>query len=221
MKWCESFKKKCQVLTLFLNRKKEKTMINVQNLQKQNNPQTKTRQRGNAILFTLLAMVIGGVVVAVGITQYQDADRATSVQGTVAEVNSIIGNTKQNYGQYSYNGLNTAVAVGSRVIPESLHVAPAGAGAAAITANNKFGGGINMVGPSVFAGAVASADLTYLAVPATLCAAIVNGTQGLADAITVNGVVAKPLLGVVNVANLNQGCTGGATVPIIWTFGRS
>jgi PilS N terminal len=176
----------------------------------------KSRQSGNAILFTLLAMVIGGVVVAVGITQYQDADRAAQIQGAVAEVNSIIGNAKQNYGQYSYANLSTAVAVGSRVIPPNLAVLPAGGGGGATTALNKFRGAINLVASAT----ASSADLTYAQVPSEICTALVNGTQGLADNITVGGTAVKTPGGVVQIGTLNTSCTAGA-VDIVWTFGRT
>ena len=167
-------------------------------------------QRGNAVLFTLLAMVIGGVVVAVGISQYQDADRSASVQATVAEVNSIIGNAKQNYGQYSYVGLTTAVAVGSRVIPANLQ-------ATATTANNKFGGAISLNTGT----APGAAVLEYAAVPQEVCTSIVNGTQGMAQQVSVAGTLVKATGGGVNVATLNAQCTSAAAVSINWEFGRS
>lgn len=168
-------------------------------------------QRGNAVLFTLLAMVIGGVVVAVGVAQYQDADRSATVQSTVAEINSIIGNTKQNYGQYSYAGLTTPVAVGSRVIPEALQ-------ATATTANNKFGGAIELKEPSAGSG---TALLSYAGVPRELCTSIVNGTQGMAQTIKVGTSSVKSVGSPVSMGNLNTGCTAAATVTISWEFGRS
>ena len=175
-------------------------------------PVRRRREKGNAILFTLLAMVIGGIVVSVGITQYQDADRAASVQGTVAEVNTIIGNAKQNYGQYSYNALTTAVAVGSRVIPESLQVTPG-------TANNKFGGSISLVDHG--ATTQGTALLTYAGVPREICTSIVNGTHGLARRVIVAGTDVKPLDSVVDVTVMNTQCTSAAAVTIAWVLGRT
>ncbi len=175
-------------------------------------PSPRARQRGNAILFTLLAMVIGGIVVSVGITQYQDADRAASVQSTVAEVNTIIGNAKQNYGQYAYTGLTTAVAVGSRVIPEGLQVTPA-------TANNKFGGAINLVDNG--AATQGTALLTYAAVPRDICTSVVNGTHGLARQVIVAGADVKVLDGAVNVVAMNTQCTSGPAVIVAWVLGRT
>lgn len=174
------------------------------------NSRRQRRQRGNAVLFTLLAMVIGGVMVAVGIAQYQDADRAALVQATVAEVNSIIGNAKQNYGQYLYRDLDTAVAVGSRVIPPALH-------ASATTATNKFGGAITLAANAT----LGSADLTYNGVPQEVCTSLINGTQGMAQGITVGGTAVKTAGGDVEIAALNTSCTTAATANITWTFGRS
>ena len=174
------------------------------------NLRTRT-QRGNAVLFTLLAMVIGGVVVAVGVAQYQDADRSATVQATVAEVNSIIGNAKQNYGQYSYKGLSTEVAVGSRVIPENLKVSDT-------KANNKFGGAIDLV---VSTGTAGTALLTYAGVPRELCNSIVNGTQGMAQVIKVGTTSVKSVGSPVDAATLNTRCTANATVDVSWEFGRS
>jgi hypothetical protein len=173
-------------------------------------------QRGNAILFTLLAMVIGGVLVSVGITQYRDADRAAIVQNTVAEVNSIIGNAKQNYGQYSYDKLSTAIAVGSRVIP--TYLSNTAGGATSTTANNKFGGPITLDANPALAG---TATLGYAQVPADVCTSLVNGTQGLAEEIKIGATVIKTAGGLVNVANLNAGCTSAPAVIINWTFGRT
>jgi len=170
------------------------------------------RQRGNAILFTLLAMVIGGIVVSVGIAQYQDADRAATVQSTVAEVNAIIGNAKQNYGQYAYNALTTSVAVGSRVIPEHLQVSNA-------AANNKFGGAINLVDHG--ATTQGTALLTYAGVPRDLCSSLVNGTHGLARRVIVAGADVKPLDGAVDVGAMNAQCTSASAVSVAWVLGRT
>jgi hypothetical protein len=172
---------------------------------------TRRNQRGNALLYTLLALVVGGIGLAVGVGQYQDAERSTSVQATVAEIHAIVGGAKQNFGQYSYANLTTQVAIGSQVIPQTMV-----AGAAA---TNRFGGAVDLVGDA----AAGTATLTYAGVPANVCTNIVNGTQALARQINVAGAAVKPLDGVVNVANLTTQCTsGGATgVAVVWTIGRT
>jgi hypothetical protein len=170
------------------------------------------RSAGNAVLFTLLSMVIGGIVVAVGVNQYQDADRAASVQSTVAEVNAIIGNTKQNFGQYSYTGMTTGIAVGSRVIPESLQTSET-------AARNKFGGTIELR-ERLPAGS-GTAELVYPNVPRAICSSLINGTQGLAREIMIGGTVVKSQNTQVNLAALNTGCSAADAAEITWVIGRT
>lgn len=169
------------------------------------------RSRGNAVLFTLLSMVIGGIVVAIGVTQYQDADRAATVQATVAEVNAIIGNVKQNFGQYSYSGLTTGIAVGSRVIPESLQVSQT-------TARNKFGGTIEMRERGAGTG---TAELVYPNIPRSLCSSVINGTQGLALEIWIGLTPVKEANRMVDLAALNTGCSSGDAADVTWVIGRT
>ena len=57
------------------------------------------RQRGNALVFSMLGLVIGGIVLALGIGYYQSAQSNAQVQGTISEVSAIIGGAQQNYGQ--------------------------------------------------------------------------------------------------------------------------
>ncbi len=202
----------------------------------QNQNQKPKRQKGNAILFTLLALVIGGIVISVGITQYQDAERAVRIQSTISEVNTIIGLAKQNYGQYRYAGLDTQIAMNSLVIPAELHFGAAAA--------NKFGGNVTLNGPAgaqtpapgaatpapTAAASGGVATLIYDGVPRELCTAIVNGTQGVADTVKVGATDIKTAAGI-SIANLNTGCsaaTGAASAPIgsagavtiTWTFSR-
>lgn len=168
------------------------------------------RQQGNALLYSLLALVLGGIGLAVGVSQYQEAERATSVQASVGEINSIIGAAKQNFGQYNYAGLNTEASVRSQVIPSSMATS-------ALTAANKFGGDVELA-----AGVIAStAVLTYEGVPSNVCTNIINGTQALARQIQVAGVDVKVLDGVVDINALTTQCTSGATVTIAWTIGRT
>lgn len=161
-------------------------------------------QIGGALLYTLLALVLGGVGLAVSVQQYKEAERSAAAQETAAEVNAIIGKTKQNFGQYDYRGLTTAVAVGSQVISQG--------------ANNRFGGPISL-NASPLGG---SATLIYNGVPSDVCASIVNGTQGAARAVAVNSSMAKPDGGTLDVVALNAGCAnGGATVRIVWIIGKA
>ena len=144
----------------------------------------KGKQRGNAILFSLLGLVIGGIVLSAGINFYQDSERAASVQEVTGQVNTIIGTAKQNYGQYSFTGLTTADAVASRAIPQSM-------ANSATTALNKFSGAVDLVDNN--ATTAGTALLTYANVPQEVCVSVVNGTQALARQVNVNGVAVKPL----------------------------
>jgi len=170
------------------------------------------KQKGNQLLFVLLALVIGGVVLAVGVNQYQDAENKASVQETVGQVNTIIGNAKQNFGQYAYAGITTSIAIGSRVIPDSLSTSPT-------TAVNKFGGAVTFADNG--ATNAGTGLLTYQNVPAESCVAIVNGTQALARRVIVGTTDVKPLDGTINVATLNAQCTAAANTSIGWVTGRT
>ena len=169
------------------------------------------RQRGNALLFTLLALVLGGIGLTVGVQQYQEAERATSVQAIVGEVNSIIGSARQNFGQYNYSGLTTAAAVGSQVIPPYLSTDET-------TANHRLNGAITLIAGTA---TPATAVLSYAGVPSALCMNIVNGTHGMARQVQVDTTDVKPLDGTVQLGALTTQCTGEDTVTIAWTIGRS
>lgn len=172
------------------------------------------RQRGNALLYTLLALVLGGIGLAVGVGQYQDAERATSVQATVGEVNAIIGAAKQNFGQYSYAGLNTAAAIGSQVIPAGM--------VNGAVATNKFGGAVDM---AVSVAHPNNAELTYAQVPSSVCLNIVNGTHSMAREVRVEGTIVKGFTEAIpQMAALTAACApagGTGNVAITWVIGRT
>ena len=172
--------------------------------------QRSPKQRGNALLFTLLALVLGGIGLTVGVQQYQEAERATSVQAIVGEVSSIIAAARQNFGQYNYTGITTASAVASQVIPAYLSTDGA-------TASHRLNGAITLLPGAT----VGTAILSYALVPSDRCMNIVNGTHGMARQVQVDGTDVKPLDGAVQLAALTAQCTGADTVTIAWTIGRS
>jgi len=171
------------------------------------------RQRGNALVFTMLGLVIGGIVLALGIGYYQNAQTNAQVQGTISEISAIIGGAQQNYGQYGYAGLTTAVAVGSRVIPDTR------ADTGGATATNSYSGAITLVDNS--ATTPSTAKLTYANVPASQCTQLVNGAQSLARRVTIGTTDVKPLDGTIDVARVNTQCTSAANVAIDFVFGRT
>jgi hypothetical protein len=171
------------------------------------------RQHGNALVFSMLGLVIGGIVLALGISYYQNAQTNAQVQGTISEISAIIGGAQQNYGQYGYAGLTTAVAVGSRVIPDTR------ADAGGATATNSYSGAISLVDNS--ATTPSTAKLTYANVPAAQCTQLVNGAQSLARRVTIGTTDVKPLDGAIDVARVNAQCTSAGNVAIDFVFGRT
>jgi hypothetical protein len=171
------------------------------------------RQRGNALVFSMLSLVIGGIVLALGIGYYQTSQANAQVQSTVSEVTAIIGSAQQNYGQYGYNGLTTAVAVGSRVIPETR------ADAGGKTATNAYSGTITLVDNS--ATTPNTARLSYANVPASQCSQIIHGAQSLARQVAVAATDVKPLDGPVDIAKVTTQCIASPAATIDFIFGRT
>ena len=58
-------------------------------------PSARRRQRGNALVFSMLGLVIGGIVLALGIGYYQSSQANAQVQGTISEISAIIGSAQQ------------------------------------------------------------------------------------------------------------------------------
>jgi Tfp pilus assembly protein PilX len=175
-------------------------------------PTRARKQRGNALVFTLLALVIGAVVVAVGLNQYNQSERAGSIQSVVTEVTTIIGSAKANDGQIAYSGLTTAIAVGGGTIPRDRHTSTS-------TAKNKFSGDITLVDNN--ATTQGTAILTYANVPQDQCKEIVMGTQSLARQVQVAGTDVKALDSTINPATLNTQCLSANAVSIAWIIGRA
>jgi hypothetical protein len=172
-----------------------------------------TGQRGNALVFAMLGLVIGGIVLALGIGYYQSSQANAQVQGTISEVSAIIGSAQQNFGQYGYNGLTTAVAVGSRVIPETR------ADSGGTTATNSYSGAITLVDNS--GNTPSTAKLTYANVPASQCTQLINGAQLLARQVKVGTADVKPLDGSIDIVRVNTQCTAAPTVAVDFFFGRT
>jgi hypothetical protein len=176
-------------------------------------PLARARQRGNALVFSMLALVIGGLVLALGIGYYQNSQANAQVQSTIGEIGAIIGAAQQNYGQYGYTGLTTAIAVGARVIPETR------ADANGRTARNSYSGTITLVDNS--STTADTAALSYSNVPSSQCAQIINGAQSLARQITIASTDVKALDAPIDIAKLNTQCVSAASVTIAFVFGRT
>lgn len=170
------------------------------------------RQRGNALAFALLALVIGAIVMVVGVRQYAQSERSASIQDVTAEAVAVIGNAKATYGQYAYTGTTTAMAVGGAIIPRTRAISPS-------AANDKFSGAITLVDNN--ATTQGTALLTYASIPQDQCAAIVIGSESLARQVKVGGVDVKVLDGTLNPVTLNAQCISATSVPIAWVIGST
>ena len=170
------------------------------------------RQRGNALAFTLLALVIGAIVIAAGVRQYQQSERSASIQDVTAEVVQVIGESKATFGQYAYVGMTTAQAVGGATIPRTRSTS-------ASTANNKFSGSITLEDNNAVT--QGTAILTYALVPQDQCTSIVIGSESLARQVKVAGADVKPLDGTMNLATLNAQCLSSNAVAVAWVIGRT
>lgn len=169
-------------------------------------------QRGNALVFSMLGLVIAGIVLALGIGYYQSSQANAQVQSTIGEIGSIIGAAQQNYGQYGYTGLTTAIAVGSRVIPETRVDANG-------NARNSYSGAITLTDNST--NTPDTAALGYANVPSAQCAQIINGAQSLARQVVVGNQVVKQMDAQMDVARLNAECVAATNVTIGFVFGRT
>jgi type II secretory pathway pseudopilin PulG len=169
--------------------------------------------RGNALVFSMLALVIGGIVLALGVGYYQNSQANAQVQSTISEIGAIIGSAQQNYGQYGYTGLTTAIAVGSRVIPETR------ADSTGRSARNSYSGQITLQDNS--GNTPDTAALTYTGVPSSQCTQIINGAQSMTRQIAVGTTEVKPLDSPIDVAKVNAQCVAAASVTINFVFGRT
>ena len=171
------------------------------------------KQRGMSLIQALFVLVLGGIALSVALNQYQSGEKSSRVQKNIGDVMEIIGSVKSNYGQYSFKNLTTAIAVGSGVVPKRL-------ADTTTTAKNDFGGAIDLVDNN--ATKQGTALLTYALVPTEMCTQLVTGTSNAARMITVNAVPVKPAYDAdLDISLVNTNCTGGATVPITWTVGRT
>lgn len=171
----------------------------------------------NAIVFTLMALVLSAIGITVGVDQYQKAERSTNIQQVVSEVASIIGDTKATYGQYGYKNLTNTAALTSGVIPANRLNSTTSGTSTTVTATSKFGGAITLQQHASIANA---AELTYEGVPSDLCVAIVTATEGLARRVDVASVTPKAWDSDIALSTLTSGCTNSASVTVKWTIGR-
>ena len=158
------------------------------------------------------SLVVAAAMLTLGLGYYRCSRVNAEVQGTISEVSLIIGGARQDYGQYGYSGVTTAVAVGARVIPETR---ADGSGA---TATNGYGGAITLVDNS--AKTAGTAILSYADVPAAQCAQIVDAVRPLTREIAVQGETVTRPDGRLAPARLRALCAAASGVRIDFVFGR-
>lgn len=171
----------------------------------------KASQRGITLVQALFVLVLGGIALSIALNQFATGERNSNVQKHISDVAEIISGAKNNFGQYNYAGLTTAVAIGNGVIPTRLATS-------ATAAASDWGGAVTLVAGTTTA---ATAELKYAGVPAAMCAMVVNGTHQVARQVTIAGTDVKPLDGQVDVAALNTQCTSAAAVDVTWVIGRT
>lgn len=170
------------------------------------------RQRGNALAFTLLALVIGAIVIGVGVRQYGQSERSSSMQEVSSEVVAVIGEAKAAFGQYAYVGMTTAQAVGGGTIPRFRATSTT-------TATDKFSGAITLEDNNAVT--QGTGILTYALVPQDQCKSIVIGSESLARQVKVAGIDVKALDSTMNLATLNAQCISATAVSVAWIIGRT
>lgn len=175
-------------------------------------PAHRRAQRGNALVFALLALVVSAVTLGFGINYYREAQRLESIQSVSTEVTRIIGAAQATDGTLGYVGLTTATAVGGGTIPRNRATSTS-------TAVNRFSGAITLSDNN--ASTVGTALLSYANVPQDQCKDIVMGTHALARRVQVAAADVKPLDGTLSVATLNAQCLRATAVTITWVLGRS
>jgi len=172
----------------------------------------RSSQKGNALAFTLLALVIGAILIGVGVRQYTQSERSASMQEVASEVVAVIGEAKAAFGSYAYVGMTTAQAVGGGTIPRFRSTS-------ATTAANKFSGAITLVDNNAVT--QGTGLLTYASIPQDQCQSIVIGSESLARQVKVGGVDVKALDGTMNIATLNAQCISTPAVAVAWVIGRT
>lgn len=167
----------------------------------------------NSIIGYLLAAVLVAIGVGVVYDQYSNGERGTTIQAVTAEVTGVIVDAKANFGPYNCNGVTTAAAVSTGVIPKAR------ANVTMSAATNIFNGAITLVDNST--STPRTCLLTYDGVPAALCPKIVIATEGLVAAVDIGTTRVKEVNGALQIAALGTQCNAATSSTIKWVIGRA
>jgi len=172
------------------------------------------RQRGNMMIGTMLAMVIGSIMALVVYDQYTDSQRKTRLEAATSEISTMIAEAQKVYGAANqYGSVTTAIAVQGGVVPTRLRIAGTN------TAQNKYNGAVTMT-PATITSANDSLTLGYANVRREDCQDVVMSVEKLNRGVSVAGTAVKPNDGTLNLASLATACDTTANVAVNFTFGR-
>ncbi len=173
------------------------------------------QQRGFFSVDLGLGLLIGSLLIGIAALAFSKNFRNTSLTANTQYIRTIASNAKASYGQRGvYGEVTTAMAVSSKLIPEELRDGQA------VTATNPYGGVITVT-PANGTGTNDLLVLSWPNVPSNQCNDLVTSVERDMRRITVNAVVVKPLDGVLNNATTATNCEAAATVPVVFSIGRS
>lgn len=178
-------------------------------------PAPRKNQQGFSITeLSFYAAVVAVVTVGV-IAGYNSIARKNEVASAVQSVQTIAANLKSGFGaSNNYAGINTAIVVASRAIPDNL------ADAGGTTATNIYSGAIT-VAPATLIAAGDATEMKWANVPSNQCIDFMLLTEGISRRMTVGTTTVKPTDGVLNIAQLTTACNQSARGSVSWVFGKT
>jgi Tfp pilus assembly protein PilE len=173
-----------------------------------------SRQKGNALLFAMLALVVAAILTIVAMRMYQASQRSVRIEAATSDLNTIIAAAQKLYGNSNqYGAVTTAIAIRGTVIPPAMRIA------GTTTAQNRYYGAVTMA-PATITTANDSLTLTYGNVNRDDCQDLVLGMESTTRRIAVGGTEVKPADSPVDIAAMSTACDSAATRDIAYTFGR-
>lgn len=183
-------------------------------------PSDRSGQRGSALVFGLMALVLAAIGIAVGVDQYRRAERRMAVDRAANEVRTIIGAMQSTYGRFGYRGFTHEDALTSGVVPVNL-LLTTGAGSAAQTVARHSLGGEIMLGHIDMAAGWPAGMVRFKDVPTDACTGVMLATEKLAGQVSVGPYLAKWDDGPLYLDSVESGCTAAEKVDLVWYFHRT
>jgi len=183
-------------------------------------PNDKRGQRGNALVFGLMALVLAAIGIAVGVELYRRAERRMVIDRTVFEVRTIIGAMQSTYGRFGYRGFTHEDALLSGVIPANLLLTTGAGSAAQTVARHSLGGDI-MLGHIDMAAGWPAGMVRFKDVPSDVCPSVMLATEKLAGQSSVGPYLVKWDDGPLQLSSVESGCIAAEKVDLVWYFHRT